>query len=147
MVHAIMERIINMIFDRCIRYQFNEKDCIAFEFNGIPDVFCLMHRADVCYKKGDRLIMTNKVLEAILFGTEFGTTRTVRKMLFDAGYLRDTDLKMRRYPPISSQRKEQTIIYGMVFPYESFERQLQQEAAEKLDVLLTTAAATVTKAR
>jgi len=123
----IMKLIVDKIFEQAINHSKNDKNCILFEFGTSPDLLGLKKANDVCYKDKERLIITNSVLEKILDGKNFGSSENVRKKLHDAGYLIDSELKRRSYPATEGQNKDHAKMYGMVFPYESFERFIEEE--------------------
>lgn len=130
----IMKLIVDKIFEQVTSHSKNDKNCFLFEFGTGPDLLGLKKGNDVCYKENERLIITNTVLEKIIDGKKLGSVDNVRIKLHTAGYLTDSDLKYRKYPPTEVQSKQQAQIYGMTFPYEKFERFRRDKTDESTEV-------------
>lgn len=127
----VMQLIVDKIFEQQSNHLKNDKNCVLFEFGSSPDFMGVSKGYDICYKVGEKLIITNSVLEEILKDKRFGSSENVRKNLHNAGYLVDNELKPRRYPPSEHQTKDQAKIYGMVFPYEKFAHLLHEEEEQE----------------
>lgn len=88
----IMPRIVDTVFEECDKRQFNEEGCKVFKFGSAPDQFGFARGGDVCYKEGEKLIISLSVLVAIIDKQGFGSSDTVRKLLHTAGYTTDVSI-------------------------------------------------------
>ncbi|CAH1226213.1 hypothetical protein PAECIP111893_05331 [Paenibacillus plantiphilus] len=127
---GIMERIIEKVWEKIGQREPNGKGCILLNFKK-PDPFDLLDGVDVCYKKGEALIITNSVLEEVLKGTEHKKSIPARQLLVTAKYLETSDLDNHRYPSVDEHKRRR--IYGMLFKFDAIKHLLPDGEREETE--------------